>query len=225
MNVREQFITYLHERGWLLDTEATAGQEPRQDPHAFVRRAADGKGTWHLLLDYIVEGGWQYRHDNTLRGLRLTLVPDSTDPETPAGRNRSWRMENTARTTYDPHNLWQVTGRDIGNDYGRALRMRAERVGADPDMVVWLAMEEGHRQRQAQQQAEERRRAEYEARTRPNPAIGVAMDDWRRRVYTLKRKTEALYQADGQTDVPALLAELEAALEAVRAATTKNDPA
>lgn len=152
MNKREAYIAYLNDHGWMIDTEARVRVRRNgtyveaQDPLTFVRPTADGTGVWRLNLDYTVEGSYSYRTDNTLRGLTLSLV----------GTDHRYTMVNVAQKKLSATALWDVAGRDLDTT-SHALRRRAERVAANPDLAAWLVEESKYRGKLA----EAKRREEY----------------------------------------------------------------
>lgn len=216
MNKREAFIAYLHEHGWMIDTEARVKVRRNgtyvdaQDPLTFVRPTADGTGVWRLRLDYTVEGSYSYRTDNTLRGLTLTQV----------GSTHKYTMVNSAQKKLAATALWDVTGRDLETT-SHALRRRAERVAANPDLAVWLVEERMHQSKldAAKRQREwEAQRAKAQAH---NPALreDVSNRDFARLAQRVRDLSyELQYGVDGTTDIPERMARFEDAVAELRKA-------
>lgn len=218
LNKREQMLAYVHNHGWVLDTSATISKrrgEMVQDPLAFVRPAADG-GTWHLSLDYQVADSWTYRTDNILRG--LTLRHSSTMGET-RGRQRKYELLNTGQKDYDPHGLWEVTGRNTEglNMVDAQLRRRAERVIADPDLVVWLSEEKRYADVERMREAERARKERWEKRRARNAALTVDNDEFISLARQIRDVLYPLTSVDGETDVAAAIAELDDKVAALKA--------
>ena len=151
MNKREAYLAYLTEHGWMLDTEArikvrrNGTYVEAQNPLAYVRPALDGAGVWYLHLDYSVEGSYSYRTDNTLRGITLY---HSERPKVKYRMTLMRWMANAAQKRLASTTMWEVAGRDLDTTT-HALRRRAERVAANPDLTVWLIEEKSHQNRVA----------------------------------------------------------------------------
>ena len=227
MNVREQFLVYLHQHGWTLDTTVTKqvrryGGERVQDPNAFVRHSPNG--VWHLWLDYTISGdSWRYRTGNTLRGLTMWLELPGEDGKRPKGRRRFELRGLPSERRYSYDELWEVTGRDIGNDHGKATRMRAERVGADPDVCAWLAQEAEWQEDQAELERRAERNAAYERSQGPVPGTTVSGEQWRDLARPIRRIASDLAMADGNsTNALDLLAQLKKATAALEAVVSKE---
>jgi len=220
MNVREQFIAYLHDHGWTLDTTATLprrhSNERVQNPLAFVRPAQAG-GDWHLHLDYMIESSYTGRTDNTLRGLEMWRIkPGQVRGDAPAIH----KLRQPKK--YGDTGLWTIAGRDLGNDYGKAMRMRAERVTADPDLAVWLEVEQRWKDNEAMKQAQIAREAAWAKRKQATPHVLVTGSAWTGLTDAVTRAARKLYQADGTSDTYALMDALRTAVAELEAAVEKQ---
>jgi len=221
MNKREQFIEYVFSNGWTLDPTATIttwrNRETKQNPVAFVRTSPTGED-WHLILGYPVDGNPNDRADNTLRGLTLwRQVGDRKD---------RYRLE--APGSYGSSRLWDVTGEGLAPGWReKALRPRAERLVADPDLSVWLYAEQRWIDDEAHRVATAKREAEYALRKRPLQNVTVTRTVWDARAYEVQEAARKLYRADGSSDILKLMASLRATMadleSAVSPTTTKEN--
>lgn len=227
-NAREQLIEYAENHGWLLDLNATRHRHTwkrdteEQDPNRFVRTAAHG-GEWCILLDYEVMGepdaykphrSW----DNTLRAIAIwhSSWVDEKGIVFPRFELRNYLQFNAPRSA-----LWDVTNHPDGKV--KPLRKRAEDLLRDPDLAVWLVLEDQN----SAAEAERRRKAEWEAdrraRRRPLP-ITISKDLWRRELQKLARAANELINADGLTDLHELVKTVEDHLDVVREALVEKEP-
>lgn len=225
-NARTEILAFVAAKGWELDTTATInrrggwGSESQtvQDPFAFRKAAADG-GTWQVKLDFKVkdDGYWSSgnRTDNRLRGVEVRkFAADGTPVNLPLEDRRLYngnplplRLVNSdASISIATSWLWEVTGEDEVN---LTLRKRAEKLFADPELVVWLAQEAEHQYNLALRREWAERRREQELRERPLP------EGWDELVKVARQ----VVKADGLTDTAELLAQLSAATVAVVANT------
>ena len=226
-NARTALIEYATHHGWLLDLTATRSRhvwrdEPKeQDPNQFLRAAAHG-GHWVVNLDYEVKGDPEaYRTsrqwDNTLRAVTLwhSSWVDERGRRTGPG---SYQLKNYHQANSSRSRLWDLT--DSADGKFKPLRKRAEEILRDPDLAVWLLMEQIENERQA----EKNRRREWEERAalRRRPlTVAVSQDHFREMARQLRRTAATLADADGLTDLQAEVARAEALVADLRTAVGK----
>lgn len=230
MSARERMLGILKEHGWTQDESRTYrvgyrrsyrgpdNREVRVHPGHWVKPAIDG-GTWKLYLNYEVPGSYSTRFDNRLRDAQLTYQP--ADPE---AKKRYWRLSTPTRSRYYqplPEPLYAVLG---GGNETASLRERVELLVRNPELAVWLAMEEQHTRKLEAEKRVEQMRRDREERARPLP-ITVEHDPetaswkstpWRELTNRAERAAKAVAGADGKSDLYALVDELEAATAAIR---------
>jgi hypothetical protein len=226
-NARTEILAFVAAKGWELDTTATinwrggwgSASKTVQDPFAFRKVAADG-GTWQAKLDFKVkdDGYWSSgnRTDNRLRGIELRkFAADGTEVNLPLrdrllhGTPVALRLINSDVARYVSTSwLWEVTG-----EAGTSIRKRAEKLFADPDLVVWLANEAEWNYDEANRRAWALRRQEQELRDRPLP------EGWS----TLSKAAQAIVNADGKSDPVALIAALRDGIAAVTLSIIKDE--
>ena len=206
MNAREKMLALVIENGWSLDTDVKrhAGflaREQVQDPHAFRRQAGAG-GYWRIRLDYVVSDTLQYTvYDSRLRGVRVSHVADDGTVVSVGD------LVNPGKWGYSP--LWNVIP-------GSTLRDRAEKLVTGPDL--WLSLLTEYRYNEKWLLAEHRynEKQVFEARiierSRPLP-ITVDKHEWSKLAVAIRSAANAIYRADGRTDLPAVIAEARKALE------------
>ena len=222
-NAREKFIALVKSNGWVLDPTSTvwsrySAEGKKQDPWSYVRLAADGTGKWRIKLDYSVKGGYEST-GNLLQSVELHYVPgtvefDENGEPKEATRRRIDILTNSDRSKWSGTSyLWEALADD---DRDLSLRQRAELLVKNPDLAAWLALEAKY---QADERLHEdilRRREDRELRERPLP-ITVDAEEWWKLTYPLARVAKAIKDADGKSDLPALLEELRQVTAAVEA--------
>lgn len=255
-DAREKFLQIVRENGWKPDTTATVATSSRrlgsrderaQDPHAFIKNAADG-GTWRIDLDYSVSSGSGYfrstRNGSTLRRLTLRYLPVGSSTETlDDGRVRlpyidpltnddhsqlsRWSRHDNVLFQPSDHNkpsaLYEALDREGAKPL--TLRQRAELVVKDPDTAAWLAAEQRYNNDIAERKRRDAARLDEQLRARPLPVTvsteGYA-SEWRKLTWKLESAAKALDRADGKSDLPQLVAEAHHALHAIDRALTRE---
>lgn len=218
---RERLINFAHAQGWELNPLRTiwewdtAPDTRVQHPTAF--RKSDGEGGfWEIELDYSL--ATSFGEGNRLRVVRIghrdaegnlqaigSRESDSTVPLS-ADYADGWPGSLSA-------NLWAVTSGVTGTN---TLRGRAELLLANLPLALWLA-EEAVYQRRERVAAERRARQEREALRQRPLDITVDRNEWNTLVSKLDQASRTLRWADGLTDLPQTLAELEEAVANIRA--------
>lgn len=230
-NAREQLIAFVLSQGWELDPTKTVWSDYKsygwghadgavrvQDPHAFIKPAANGWGTWRLELDYKRADSF-YKTDNRLRHVYIELTDAEGKRVAIGAQDYNTRVALAAdwSTYYTSSFVYQLGAATCGPTGNNTLRQRAEIIAANPDLVLWLA-EEG-RIEHALRVAEQRRQREEEAKARKRPLdITVERSEWDTLTTKLYRATTALNGAHGLTPLAEKIAEAEEAIAALRAA-------
>jgi hypothetical protein len=219
LNAREQLVQFILDSGWELDPTKTVranrsnlySDERVQNPNAFRRPAHDGQ-FWEIELDY----GYKDPDSTRLQALTLHLTKDGVLQVIGSRKyNTDIRLAPRWADSYNTNNgaLWSIT---TGVRSNPSLRDRAEAIVLNPALAAWL-VEEHQNERQARIEVQNKRRAEEaKARKRPLP-ITVSREDYRALVSTLDTAVWKLRRADGLSDLPALVADAQAAVNAVAA--------
>lgn len=218
---RERLINFALSQGWELNPLrqkagfAGINLTPVQDPNAF--RKSDGEGGfWEITLDYSM--ATSLRESNRLRQVSIGHR-DANGQLQVIGRESAnittvWLSADYADGwpgSINAH-IWNVTHGVTSN----TLRQRAELLFANLPLVLWLAEESNFLLRKKRAAAEQARKEKEALRRRPLD-ITVEKDEWRTLVRELDQASHALRWADGLTDLPASLADLEEAVAKIRA--------
>lgn len=228
--VREQLLDFVLSQGWEPDPDKTvwsaysaygyghsADAVRIQDPHAFRKPAANG-GTWHLELDYNVKSEF-HKTDNRLRHVYIELTDAEGRRVSIGAQKHNTRVALTTdwSTYYTSSFVYQLGVATSGPTGQNTLRQRAQIIVANPELVLWLA-EEG-RVNYELRRAEERRRREEETKLRKRPLdITVEPIEWKSLASKLDDAARTVRLADGLTDLPQAVADLETAVAALKAA-------
>lgn len=209
---RAEMIKLLGQRGWLPDPTVTAASrayglgERKQHPHAFVRDAERG-GQYLIVLDYVVKDSYGGRYDDRLRGVDVyyRATPDSDRKLVAALLTPGkWRRGS---------GLFQILGPGT-------LRQRAERLIKDIDLALWLGKEADFAERLKTDALMEEQRQDRKDREAPLP-VTVSQEgcgsEWKQLTNALKTAACRVDDADGKSDLPALIVDVHVALDNVRA--------
>jgi len=224
-NAREQLIEFAERYGWMLDLTAIRSRQtsPRphdpteeQDPNRFIRQAEHG-GLWHALLDYEVRGDpdeWKpmRKWDNTLRGLSIW---HSSWVDDKGVIHRMFTLNNYVQTNTSRSLLWDITDSEDGTF--KPLVKRAREVLQHPDMAAWLVMQTKNSEAEQARRQHEEHIERQRQRRKPLP-LTVTADEFRRRAMDLRRTAGEIGQADGLTDIHAVVAIAEKQIELLRMA-------
>jgi hypothetical protein len=206
-----KFVAYIAANGWTLDPTATilknhfgSHADRVQDPHVFVRPAAHG-GFWRIKLDYSAPS-YSRTGFRRLQEVHVYYVP--VLGENPPRRRAATLKRPGKYGSFNP--LWvalDTTGQ-------QSLRKRAERLVANPDLAMWLSFQAKHDENVREAEWVEQRRRDRELRNRPLP-VTVDEIEWAKLKYAAARAASAVERADGRSDLPALVAALRAATDAI----------
>jgi len=216
--------------GWELDPTATlrlALGDEVQNPYVWLHDAPDG-GQWRVEFDFQVRGGnsWSVTYGDRLHGLTVTYVDERGNKQHPLGEQRydfDRELSLARPSKYSSEELcalWLVTGRDANGELftkdgrGRTLTERVKVFLADPALALWLTAERREHLRVWQEQLDAERKADAAERAKPLP-IMVDSNEWFRLKYAALRAARAVADADGKSDLPALVNALVAATEDV----------
>lgn len=208
---RAQFLALVEAQGWAPDPAQTVARkrwdsERIQDPHAFTHPAAHG-GQWEIKLDYVNDTGYTRGYDDRLRRVEVSYRDADGIKSHDSWQPNAGTLKKPS--TYDRHNgLYEALGPGT-------LRERAQRLVTDPDLAIWLAAESEHADQQAREAKYATERADRLAREQPLPVTvsqGDYNSEWWKLSFALKSAAEAVYGADGTSDLPTLIAATQAAL-------------
>lgn len=241
LSAKEKTFKTLADNGWVLDpsetvrkliqrsnyatrTEATYADV--QDPNAFVKNAAHG-GTWHIRLDYSSSSYSYSRRNAVLKAVQVTYKNELGPVDIQLGdgyRNRGIRLANTDKSRWDGTSyLWEALKWKSNGDV-RSLRDAADLFFKNPDLAIWLAIEETHKANiKHWLQAKDRWETSV-AKARPLP-VTIDMPSqfgdgneyyrkggWHDLTTTLKSVAYKIENADGRSDLPQLVADAHVAL-------------
>lgn len=211
MNARERFLKLVTDSGWTLDPGQTIAlkrwsPERKQNPHAFLLPGDNGE-VWHILLDYTVSDGWSSHTGNSLKSIHIDLM---------SGKNTYiWRahLKNGDRSQYNQGTLWDALERDAAGNR-RTFMKRAEALVANPALAAWLTGELEYKN-QLKREARDREQERLDVlRAQPLP-ITISGRDFRIWAARLQDAATAVRRADGLTDLPQELANVQIALDAL----------
>lgn len=224
---RTRMLEFATANGWEKDPTAQRpgagfGRQMEQDPYAFMK-AADNGGSWRIKLDYRERGGsWSTSYGNLLQQVGITYV--DANGERPFLKTVGWEhfpdfiLSRPGR--YDLYNgLWAALG---SGKPDRSLPKRAELFLKDPDLAMWLGAEKNHEEQLLLDEHKKLKDAEYELRARPLPITVPKSVKWTsdevsfdKLADKLVEAAKAIEDANGKSDLPKLMADMELAYDAV----------
>lgn len=230
LNARDVFIAHVLATGWVADTthtvtshgyasgRARAEAVEKQHSFSYTRPAAHG-GRWRIVLNYRVSGGgWSNdRVGTTLRGIRVSYI--ATEDRNSNGNLTVTPIGDLRQESKYGSTVWLARVLDYPT-----LRKQSEVFVANPDLVIWLALEAQHKDKVYQEAQWKAHRIDREARDQPIQGITVSQthtaeggNEWQRLTDALRDAAQAVTQADGKTHLPSAIDALRAAVDAVDA--------
>jgi len=227
---KEKLLTLIKSSGWTPDESWKIKADRWSDeeivnPDVFVHPGPDG-GQWRIYLVWQRKGG-SYRRPptGTLEAVEVEFLPADAKASD-SGRligTSIGQLRNTDKSSYRDSHLWNALRGEVKpNGTTRSLRETAELLVKDPDTAIWLGFQAAYDHTTAVARADARRQAERELRARPLPVTcdqGVSGQWWSLK-YRLQEATHRVRAADGKTDLPKVVADVQLALGAIIDALT-----
>jgi hypothetical protein len=237
---RTALLDFAAAKGWVQDPSAyrkVGGYTKTiaQNPNVLLRSATHG-GVWRVHFDFPVQRGYSHTSEGkNLKEITLTYVaPDaeviektfSTDDsggtfvaKIPVGK-MAWTLRRPRKYGMGTSWLYEGTYDENKGDSGNTLAARAKRLLENPDLVVWVAAQAKFEDEVRQAFAHAARQTDKAERARALP-VTVDQDgynsEWNKLARAAKDAAKAVAEADGKSNLPALVAALEAAVANVKA--------
>lgn len=225
LTAREKTIAILREHGWVNDPTATRsagyGGKRVSDPDTFVRNAASRIGQWRISLDYSTSDSWSSFYNDIVKKAEVWWVGLDGKKDHPFHEAKpSWAgvvsglfLRKPSR--YDGTNLSLYEAlRFNDGSIEPTTRQAIELFVKNPDLAIWVAGEHAYAQKVAA--AAEREQDEEHRRERAKPLrIKVSPEEWRETTRRLSIAAQKVANADGMSDLVALVTELNEVAELV----------
>lgn len=229
---KEKLFNSLASNGWDLDPRAKKQTDRYnraliQNPNVVVKDAAHG-GQWRIHLNWAYSGvGFNRGEGNRLKSVHVDYAPTDVEYEVTEGGYDGTSyvtigdLENTDNVGWKHSFIWDAlkwTGKDetVGT-----FRQAVELLVTDPDTALWLSMEHQYQEQVKEAERARKQLEEQNARRRPLPitvsqkSVNYAPSEWKQLTRKVSEASVRLDKADGTSDLPQLVANLQIALNGI----------